>query len=75
MDWDDSKSTIRYLTKTEFDYWQKKKEEDIIRKKAEEEAAKTKKKDTKGAKPIVADVIPDFSKLNEDANIPYEETV
>ena len=53
----------------------KKKEEDIIRKKAEEEAAKTKKKDTKGAKPIVADVIPDFSKLNEDANIPYEETV
>lgn len=41
----------------------------------DEEAAKAKKKDTKGAKTTVTEVIPDFSKLNEEANIPLEEVV
>jgi len=63
---------VRYVTRSEFDYWQKKKEEEILRRK-EEEANKGKKKDTKG-KAATDDKPPVFN-TNEDADVPLEEIV
>ena len=62
---------MRYVGKTEYEFWQKKKEEEILRRR-EEEANKGKKKDAK--KPVVEEKIPVFDKT-EEQNVALEEVV
>ena len=70
-DWDDTKTIVRYVGKSEFDYWIRKKDEEVLRRR-EEEANKGKKKEAKKA--VAEDKIPVFNK-DEEQNIALEEVV